>query len=168
MKGLPQNVLLNFRLEIPKSDLTIYLPSGISEIFCQMVSTPGFRLFQNSFLVFKDQCIAFNFVQKLFFFYLEEKLPMRKQTRSAKTLPPLSTGNVPAESCQNKTNNDHQRTNRSNLRKTRIERKALSSLQNCVRIYIHKCYYRSYRELLSVYTDHCLAFRLYMILVIEV
>ena len=41
MKGLPQNVLLNFRLEFPKSDLTIYLPSGISEIFCQMVSTAG-------------------------------------------------------------------------------------------------------------------------------
>ena len=41
MNGLPQNVLLNFRLEFPKSDLTIYLPSGISEIFCQMVSTPG-------------------------------------------------------------------------------------------------------------------------------
>ena len=43
MKGLPQNVLLNFRLEFPKSDLTIYnyLPSGISEIFFQMVSTPG-------------------------------------------------------------------------------------------------------------------------------
>ena len=41
MKGLPQNVLLNFRLEFPKSDLTIYLPSGIFEIFCQMVSTPG-------------------------------------------------------------------------------------------------------------------------------
>ena len=40
MKGLPQNVLLNFRLEFPKSDLTIYLPSGISDIFCQMVSTP--------------------------------------------------------------------------------------------------------------------------------
>ena len=40
MKGLPQNVLLNFRLEFPKSDLTIYLPSGISEIFRQMVSTP--------------------------------------------------------------------------------------------------------------------------------
>ena len=40
MKGLPQNVLLNFRLEFPKSDLTIYLPSGISKIFCQMVSTP--------------------------------------------------------------------------------------------------------------------------------
>ena len=39
MNGLPQNVLLNFRLEFPKSDLTIYLPSGISEIFCQMVST---------------------------------------------------------------------------------------------------------------------------------
>ena len=38
MKGLPQNVLLNFRLEFPKSDLTIYIPSGISEIFCQMVS----------------------------------------------------------------------------------------------------------------------------------
>ena len=41
MKGLPQNVLLNFRLEFPKSDLTIYLPSGISEILFQMVSTPG-------------------------------------------------------------------------------------------------------------------------------
>ena len=27
------------RLEFPKSDLTIYLPSGISEIFRQMVST---------------------------------------------------------------------------------------------------------------------------------
>ena len=40
MKGLPQNVLLNFRLEFPKSELTIYLPSGISEIFCQMVRTP--------------------------------------------------------------------------------------------------------------------------------
>ena len=40
MKGLPQNVLHNFRLEFPKSDLTIYLPSGISEIFRQMVSTP--------------------------------------------------------------------------------------------------------------------------------
>ena len=41
MNGLPQNVLLNFRLEFPKSDLTIYLPSEISEILCQMVSTPG-------------------------------------------------------------------------------------------------------------------------------
>ena len=39
INGPPQNVLLNFRLEFPKSDLTIYLPSGISEIFCQMVST---------------------------------------------------------------------------------------------------------------------------------
>ena len=26
MSGLPQNELLNFRLEFPKSDLTIYLP----------------------------------------------------------------------------------------------------------------------------------------------
>ena len=43
MKGLPQNVLLNFRLEFPKSDLTIYLPSGISEIFRQMVSTPNLQ-----------------------------------------------------------------------------------------------------------------------------
>ena len=41
MNGLPQNVLLNFRLEFPKSDLTIYLPPGISEMFCQMVSTLG-------------------------------------------------------------------------------------------------------------------------------
>ena len=41
MNGLPQNELLNFRMEFPKSDLTIYLPSGISEILCQMVSTPG-------------------------------------------------------------------------------------------------------------------------------
>ena len=41
MNGLPQNALLNFRLEFPKSDLTIYLPSGISDIFCQVVSTLG-------------------------------------------------------------------------------------------------------------------------------
>ena len=41
MNGLPQNVLLNFRLEFPIGDLTIYLPSGTSEIFCQMVSTLG-------------------------------------------------------------------------------------------------------------------------------
>ena len=33
------NILVNFWLEFPKSDLTIYHPSGISEIFCQMVST---------------------------------------------------------------------------------------------------------------------------------
>ena len=39
MNGLPQNVPLNFRLEFPKSDLTIYPPSGISEVFCQMEST---------------------------------------------------------------------------------------------------------------------------------
>ena len=41
MNRLPQNVLLNFWLEFPKSDLTnyYYLPSGISEIFYQMVST---------------------------------------------------------------------------------------------------------------------------------
>ena len=48
MKGLPQNVILNFRLEFLKSDLTIYLPSGISKIFCQMVSTPALFLFVNS------------------------------------------------------------------------------------------------------------------------
>ena len=41
MKGLPQNILLNFRLKFPKRGLTIYLPSGISEIFRQMVSTQG-------------------------------------------------------------------------------------------------------------------------------
>ena len=50
MKGLPQNVLLNFRLEFPKSDLTIYLPSGTFEIFCQMVSTPGFFFFASLLL----------------------------------------------------------------------------------------------------------------------
>ena len=37
MNRLPRNVLLNFGLEFPKSDLTVYLPSGI---FCQMASTP--------------------------------------------------------------------------------------------------------------------------------
>ena len=31
MNGLPQNILLNFRLEFPKSDLTIYLVWGPSE-----------------------------------------------------------------------------------------------------------------------------------------
>ena len=40
MNGLSQNALLNFRLEFLKSDLTIYLPTGISVIFCQMVRTP--------------------------------------------------------------------------------------------------------------------------------
>ena len=55
------------------------------------------------------------------------------------------------------------RTNRSNLRKIRIERKALSSLPNCVSIYIHNRHNRSCRELLPVYQV-----RLYMILVIEV
>ena len=39
MKGLSQNVLLNFRLVFSKRGLAIHLPSGISEIFCQMVST---------------------------------------------------------------------------------------------------------------------------------
>ena len=41
MNGLPQNILLYFELECLKSNLTIYLPSGISEIFCQMVSSHG-------------------------------------------------------------------------------------------------------------------------------
>ena len=48
-------------------------------------------MFQNNFLICKDQCIAFNFVQKFekaIFFCLDE---MRKQTRSAKTLPLLRT-----------------------------------------------------------------------------
>ena len=49
------------------------------------------------------------------------------------------------------------RTNRYNLRKIRIEGKALSMhLQNCVRIYIHNRHNRYWRELLSVYADHCL------------
>ena len=45
MKGLPQNFQLameykhQLMLVFPKSNLTIYLPSGISEIFCQMVRT---------------------------------------------------------------------------------------------------------------------------------
>ena len=39
MNRLPQNIHLNFWLEFLKSDLTIYLPSRILEIFCQMVST---------------------------------------------------------------------------------------------------------------------------------
>ena len=43
MNGLPQNILLNCRLEFPKSDLTIYLPSRISKIFWQVVSTPYHR-----------------------------------------------------------------------------------------------------------------------------
>ena len=45
MRALPQNILLNFRLELKVGSdlkLTMYLPSGISEIFCQMVSTPEF------------------------------------------------------------------------------------------------------------------------------
>ena len=50
MNGLPQNVLLNFRLEFPKSDLTVYL---LSEIFCQMVSTPVIQSSDPSATLFK-------------------------------------------------------------------------------------------------------------------
>ena len=39
MRGLPQNLLLNFRLEFPKCDLNIYVPSRPFEILCQMLST---------------------------------------------------------------------------------------------------------------------------------
>ena len=43
MKGLPQSFHLEYQhqlmLVFPKSNLTIYLPSGISEIFYQMVKT---------------------------------------------------------------------------------------------------------------------------------
>ena len=59
MNGLPQNVLLNFRLEFPKSDLTIYLPSGISEIFCQMVSTPDVQ----------DVQCAYNLPPEIFYLF---------------------------------------------------------------------------------------------------
>ena len=41
MNRQPQDIILNFQLEFPKSDLTIYRPFGISGFFCQMVSTPG-------------------------------------------------------------------------------------------------------------------------------
>ena len=41
MNGLPQNVLLNFRLEFPKSDLTICLPSGISAVYKSGMGTRG-------------------------------------------------------------------------------------------------------------------------------
>ena len=53
MNGLPQNALLNFRLEFPKSDLTVYLPSGISVIFCQMASTPVIQRSDQSATLFK-------------------------------------------------------------------------------------------------------------------
>ena len=36
MNGLPQNVLLNFRLEFPKSNLTIYLPSTLRVVVSQV------------------------------------------------------------------------------------------------------------------------------------
>ena len=52
MNGLPQIVLLNFRFEFPKSDLTIYLLSGISEIFGQMViSTQGIHKYGQSMTI---------------------------------------------------------------------------------------------------------------------
>ena len=47
MNGLPQNVLFNFRLDFRKSDFIIYLPSVISERFCQMVSTHYFYFDSN-------------------------------------------------------------------------------------------------------------------------
>ena len=52
MNGLPQNELLNFRFEFPKGDLTIYLPSGVSEIFCQMViNTQGIHEYGQSMTI---------------------------------------------------------------------------------------------------------------------
>ena len=51
MDGLRQNVLLNFRLEFPKSDLTVYLPS---QIFCQMASTPVIQSSDQSAKLFKQ------------------------------------------------------------------------------------------------------------------
>ena len=101
-----------------------------------------------------------------------------KQTRSANTLLLLPTSNMPSESCQNTTHwTTIKTTNRSDLGKIRIERKAPSSLQNCVRFYIQRRHNRSCRELISVYATmqcrslpckHLHQFRLYMILVIEV
>ena len=64
MNGLPQNVLLNFRLEFPKSDLTTYLPSGISERFCQMVSTGMSR--GSPIMFFNPVIPTQNFVQSGF------------------------------------------------------------------------------------------------------
>ena len=64
MKGIPQNVLLNFRLEFPKRGLTIYLPSGISEIFCQMVSTPS--AFRQTKVTFVYACSNYSQVSRVF------------------------------------------------------------------------------------------------------
>ena len=101
---------------------------------------------------FKDQSIAFNFVQKLYkanFFCLDE---MRNQTRSAKTRPLLTTYQQYAESCQIKkkttTHNDHQKKEKVEPQtKIRIEQKAPSSLQKGVQIYIHNRYDRSFLAL---------------------
>ena len=65
MKGLPQNLLLIFRSEFLKSGLTIYLPFGISEIFCQMVSTPGVRMYS---LVKQSQVVCSHYHHFAYFF----------------------------------------------------------------------------------------------------
>ena len=80
MNGLPQNVLLNFRLEFPKSDLTIYLPSGISEIFCQMVSTPGLSNSWFSHDVTKIQTKKLSLPQSFHFHVIFEHLKTFTQT----------------------------------------------------------------------------------------
>ena len=66
MKGLPQYVLLNFRLEFPKSDLTIYFPSGISEIFRQMVSTPNLPVLKSCMMLSRSSIIVLCFGRDLF------------------------------------------------------------------------------------------------------
>ena len=70
------------------------------------------------------------------------------------------------------THNDHQNKEKIEpYTKIRIEQKALSSLQNCVQIYIQKRQDRSFRELFSVYWQmsckHLHQLKLYMIHVIE-
>ena len=84
MNGLPQNVLLNFRLEFPKSDLTIYLSSRISEIFCQMVSTPERTFVKNSY---KRSRTSLPSPPLLFIaFFTSHRSPLSERLEQAKTL----------------------------------------------------------------------------------
>ena len=103
---------------------------------------------------------------------------MRNKNTLGKTrLPLLPTSIMPSLAKVRKkkkktTQNDHQKKEKIEpYTKIRIEQKALSGLQNCVQIYIHKRHDRFFPELFSVYQQmscrHFQQLKLYMIHVIE-
>ena len=75
----------------------------------------GLDCFKTAFrLVCKDQSVLLltlfrNCTRQIFSVLMKNCQWESNETRSAKTLPHLPTGSMPAESCQNTTNNNHQK-----------------------------------------------------------